>query len=139
MTGFKWMGNKADQLTKQGKTVIFAFEEAIGFMCSTDVLDKDGVSAATMAGQLAAFLTSTNTTFTEKLQEIYQTYGFHCSNNSYYLCMNPATMTNIFNRIRAYDNGQYPSSCGSFQITGIRDLTTGYDNSQPDNKAVSIY
>ncbi|XP_033631930.1 glucose 1,6-bisphosphate synthase-like isoform X1 [Asterias rubens] len=136
LTGFKWMGNKADELIKQGKTVLFAFEEAIGFMCGTDVLDKDGVSAATMAGQLAAFLTSTSTTFTEKLQEIYQTYGFHCSNNSYYLCMNPATMTNIFNRIRAYDDGQYPSSCGSFQITGIRDLTTGFDSNQPDNKAV---
>ena len=30
LTGFKWMGNKACDLMKQGKTVLFAFEEAIG-------------------------------------------------------------------------------------------------------------
>ena len=30
LTGFKWMGNKACDLMQQGKTVIFAFEEAIG-------------------------------------------------------------------------------------------------------------
>ena len=30
LTGFKWMGNKADELRKEGKTVLFAFEEAIG-------------------------------------------------------------------------------------------------------------
>ncbi len=32
---------------------------------------------------------------------------------------------------------QYPSHCGSYAIQYIRDLTTGYDNSQPDNRAVS--
>lgn len=33
---------------------------------------------------------------------------------------------------------QYPSKCGEYAIKYIRDLTTGYDNSQPNNKAVSI-
>jgi len=45
LTGFKWMGNKADELLKTGKEVLFAFEEAIGFMVSPAVLDKDGISA----------------------------------------------------------------------------------------------
>ena len=30
LTGFKWMGNHSHDYIKQGKTVIFAFEEAIG-------------------------------------------------------------------------------------------------------------
>ncbi|XP_031697105.1 phosphoglucomutase-2-like, partial [Anarrhichthys ocellatus] len=30
LTGFKWMGNRARDLLDQGKTVLFAFEEAIG-------------------------------------------------------------------------------------------------------------
>lgn len=30
LTGFKWMGNRAKQLADQGKSVLFAFEEAIG-------------------------------------------------------------------------------------------------------------
>lgn len=32
LTGFKWMANNAEKHTKQGKRVLFAFEEAIGFM-----------------------------------------------------------------------------------------------------------
>ena len=39
------MGNVADKLLSEGKHVLFAFEEAIGFMCGSSVLDKDGVSA----------------------------------------------------------------------------------------------
>lgn len=45
LTGFKWMGNKAIELMEQGKHVLFAYEEAIGFMITPTVLDKDGVSA----------------------------------------------------------------------------------------------
>jgi len=32
LTGFKWLGNVAKQKQAQGKRVLFAFEEAIGFM-----------------------------------------------------------------------------------------------------------
>jgi phosphomannomutase len=53
LTGFKWMGNRARELTDEGATVLFAFEEAIGYMVGGGgdgpaVTDKDGVSAATV-------------------------------------------------------------------------------------------
>lgn len=32
---------------------------------------------------------------------------------------------------------QYPTTCGPYPIKYIRDLTTGFDSSQPDKKAVS--
>jgi len=32
LTGFKWIGNKAIDLEKEGYQVIFAYEEAIGFL-----------------------------------------------------------------------------------------------------------
>ena len=32
------MGNSADDLMKNGKTVLFAFEEAIGYMCEPQVI-----------------------------------------------------------------------------------------------------
>ena len=40
LTGFKWMGNRSVILLAQKKEVLFAFEEAIGFMFSPAVLDK---------------------------------------------------------------------------------------------------
>ena len=40
LTGFKWLGNRALELQQQGFHVLFAFEEAIGFMLGTAVRDK---------------------------------------------------------------------------------------------------
>lgn len=99
LTGFKWMGNYAVDLHTKGKTVLFAFEEAIGFMVGTQVFDKDGITGAATLLQLAAYLRSRKSTLLEQLTEIYRTYGFHYSLNSYYICHDPAKIGRIFNRV----------------------------------------
>lgn len=72
LTGFKWMGNRSIELIKQGKTVLFAFEEAIGFMCGVNVLDKDGISAEAVMSELAVYLhDNEKKRLTEKLDWIY--------------------------------------------------------------------
>lgn len=72
LTGFKWMGNRADALLKEGKTVLFAFEEAIGFMCGSCVLDKDGVSAAAVCAEMATYVYNQGLTLSKQLEKIYQ-------------------------------------------------------------------
>ncbi|KTF93130.1 hypothetical protein cypCar_00033049 [Cyprinus carpio] len=137
LTGFKWMGNRAKELLDQGKTVLFAFEEAIGYMCSPAVLDKDGVSAAAIAGEFVSYLASKNRTLSHQLRSIYEEYGYHISKNSYFICHDQDTIKRLFERLRNYDGkNSYPKECGGFAITAVRDLTTGYDSNQPDNKAV---
>lgn len=142
LTGFKWMGNEAIQLMNQGKQVLFAFEEAIGFMFSTSVLDKDGVSAATHLATMTCYLKETqNITLTEKLQQIYETYGYHCTNCSYLFCDKAPVIKRIFDRLRNFQDDKpntYPKSIlnGEFAISNVRDLTTGVDTSQADGKAV---
>ena len=73
------MANRAHELEckedANGKhKVMMAFEESIGYMCGTQVLDKDGVSAATRAAELIAYLDQTNMTLVDKLQDIYKRY-----------------------------------------------------------------
>lgn len=65
------MGNVAHDLMKEGKTVLFAFEESIGFMCDTECLDKDGVSAAAKMAELVIYLEKSGLTINDKLNEIY--------------------------------------------------------------------
>ncbi|XP_051557899.1 phosphoglucomutase-2 isoform X3 [Myxocyprinus asiaticus] len=137
LTGFKWMGNRARELMDQGKTVLFAFEEAIGYMCCPVVLDKDGVSAAAIAGEFTCYLAAKNVTLSQQLTSIYEEYGYHITKNSYFICHNQDTIKQLFERLRNYSGEKcYPKECGSFAITAVRDLTTGYDSNQPDNKAV---
>ena len=40
LTGFKWLGNRAIELKKEGYEVLFSYEEAIGFCLGDIVNDK---------------------------------------------------------------------------------------------------
>lgn len=67
------MGTRSNTLLEQGKTVLFAFEEAIGFMCGSTVLDKDGVSAAAVCAEMATTVYNQGMTLKQKLEDIYNT------------------------------------------------------------------
>lgn len=104
LTGFKWMGNRSVELMAEGKEILFAFEEAIGFMFSPTVLDKDGVSAAVHLATMACHLKETSKqSLFDKLQELYRDYGFHCTITSYFLCYDPELIVKIFERIRNFN------------------------------------
>ena len=71
LTGFKWMGNKADDLRDAGNQVILAWEESIGFMPG-HTMDKDGVSSAAVFAEMANWLHHNGgRTMKDQLFEIY--------------------------------------------------------------------
>ncbi|CAG8649713.1 13569_t:CDS:10 [Rhizophagus irregularis] len=107
LTGFKWLGNKAIDLNQQGYEVLFAYEEAIGFMIGNIVKDKDGVSALVTFAELTVQLDKRGLTI--KSSELNYPYTYQLS---------------------------YPSTLAGYKITYIRDLTIGYDTSKPDSKAI---
>ncbi|XP_058680923.1 glucose 1,6-bisphosphate synthase isoform X2 [Ammospiza caudacuta] len=137
LPGFKWIGSRVKDLLDNGKEVLFAFEESIGFMCGTSVLDKDGVSAAVVIAEMATYLQSQGLTLAQKLVDIFEMYGYHISKTSYFLCYDPATIKKIFERLRSFEGPEsYPKSCGAYGILHVRDITTGYDSSQLNHKSV---
>lgn len=137
LTGFKWMGNRALELIEKGKTVLFAFEEAIGFMCGCSVVDKDGVSAAIHIAELAVYLKDTGKTLNDQLNELYNMYGFHICKNSYFVNHRPEVTKKIFEKLRNWTGvpKTYPRSIldGKYEVKGVIDLTIGYDSMRPDN------
>lgn len=133
LTGFKWMGNRAEELQRHGHEVIFAFEEAIGFCIRPNdfVRDKDGVTTAVIFAEMYRALRNEGKTVTNYLLDIGERYG-HCVNRSGYVMCDDAQ--SIFRRLR--NDGQYWSTCGdALKITDVRDLGTGYDSSTPDKVA----
>lgn len=59
-----------DELRRLGKTVLFAWEESIGFMLG-HALDKDGITAAATFAELTSYLYSKQLTLVQQLLDIY--------------------------------------------------------------------
>jgi phosphoglucomutase len=127
LTGFKWLGNVARNLESEGYDVVYAFEEALGYMIPQTVHDKDSISAA------AVFLTATSHWSTQgltpysKLQSLYEHLGYFEDANTYLVSPSPAVTTSVFTAIRALGS-PHPTSIGSRSIVRWRDLTLGYDS-----------
>jgi phosphoglucomutase len=134
LTGFKWLGNVAQDLQKEGFDPAYAYEEAIGYMFPSVVWDKDGIAAA------AVFLTawqrwpSLGMTPWQKLQELYQTYGHFEDANTYLISPSLEITERVFTDIRTSNGGRPPSTIGARKIRRWRDLTVGFDSASPDGK-----
>jgi len=132
LTGFKFIGNTALDLVKEGYDVPFGYEEAIGYMFGSEIRDKDGVAATMIFAQLAANLRARGTTVSAHLQELYRRYGYFETSNSYFICIDPLVIDKIFSKIRSSgDMGSsqgysYPSSIGGLRIQSVIDLTDGH-------------
>ena len=129
LTGFKWLGNEALKLEKQGKRVHFAYEEALGYMFPRVVHDKDGIVAAGVFLKACVEWGSPS----QKLRELYQRYGYFETMNTYWRSPDVAFTKAVFERIRNSDlTGVLPDR----YVKRNRDLSTGYDSGTPDQKAV---
>ncbi|TKS68135.1 Phosphoglucomutase-2 [Collichthys lucidus] len=99
---------------------------------------EDGVSAAAIAGEMISYLATKKTSLSQQLTAVYQEYGYHITKNSYFICHDQDVIRSLFERLRNYGGKKdsYPAECGRFSISAVRDLTTGHDSNQPDNKAI---
>lgn len=134
LTGFKWLGNVAQELVREGYDPAYAYEEAIGYMFPTVVWDKDGIAAA------AVFLSAwrrwmiQGLTPWQKLQQLYERYGYFEDANTYLISPSPDTTAQVFDDVRTSSDGTRPSRVSEREILRWRDLTLGYDSAGQDGK-----
>nr|POF27654.1 putative phosphoribomutase [Quercus suber] len=131
LTGFKWLGNVARQLTAEGYTPAYAFEEAIGYMFPSVVWDKDGIAAAAVFLNARRSWLREGLTPWQKLQQLYQRYGYFEDANTYLISPSADVTTAVFAAIRTLNEGSPPSKLGSRRILRWRDLTLGFDDKDP--------
>ncbi|KAJ3106385.1 Phosphoglucomutase-3 [Phlyctochytrium planicorne] len=148
LTGFKWMSNRLIELQEERSLIPrFAYEEAIGFMVHDGVFDKDGVTALGSFVELAARQYAQDRNLLEYLNTLYEKYGYHASNNHYFICRDPVTIKRIFSKIRFGEKDgpeenfgrtnfkrvadgailQYPTEIAHVSVLSIRDLTVGFE------------
>jgi phosphomannomutase len=76
LTGFKWIGNAAiDYEAAHGGRFVMGYEEALGYSVGPLVRDKDGVSAAIVFAELAAWNRARGRSVLEHLDDIYRRIG----------------------------------------------------------------
>ncbi|KAN0071832.1 hypothetical protein V8E54_010428 [Elaphomyces granulatus] len=132
LTGFKWMGNIAREIENEGHSVIFAFEEAFGYMFPEVCHDKDGLTAAAVFLAAEAKWRKKGLSPYMKLQQLFKEYGHHETMNSYFRSPNPETTVALFNGIRSWSFTK-GKPLGSFRISRWRDMTEGYDSETTNN------
>lgn len=78
LTGFKYIGEYIGTLEKAGNkdSFIFAFEESCGYLSGSYVREKDAVNGAFLICEMAAFYKNCGITLMDRLNELYQIYGF---------------------------------------------------------------
>ncbi len=75
--GFKFIGEKIKLWERdRSHTFVFGFEESCGYLRGTHARDKDAVVASMLCAEMVCYYTYKNKTVFQRLQEIYDTYGY---------------------------------------------------------------
>ena len=77
LTGFKWLARAAIDAAADGRVMVMAYEQALGAMCGTTVLDKDGISAAVVIADMTAALKAEGKTLLDVLDDLSRRHGVH--------------------------------------------------------------
>ncbi|MFL6128230.1 MAG: phospho-sugar mutase [Mycobacteriales bacterium] len=117
LTGFKWIVRAAPDLA-------YGYEEALGYCVLPDaVLDKDGVSAALLAADLAAALKADGRTLTDRLDELAAELGVHATAPLTVRVKNLAEIGAAMARLRA----EPPAVLLGRPVTAVDDLLPDAD------------
>lgn len=114
LTGFKWIVRAGDG----GAGLVYGYEEALGHCVDPDaVRDKDGISAALLACDLAATLRSSGHTLLDRLDDLARRHGLHVTDQLSVRVDDPAVITRAMARLRAAS----PTTLLGDEVTETRD------------------
>eukprot|EP00930_Biecheleria_cincta_P065181 TRINITY_DN5087_c0_g2_i1.p1 TRINITY_DN5087_c0_g2~~TRINITY_DN5087_c0_g2_i1.p1 ORF type:complete len:553 (+),score=99.09 TRINITY_DN5087_c0_g2_i1:53-1711(+) len=114
-TGFKWMAHAALQWSD--KRLVFAYEQAIGYLVAGRPLDKDGISAAVLFAEMVGSLAAKGLTVEDRLNELADKYGKHVVAETS-VKMDPAAGTAAVSRLRASP----PTEIAGMKVVAVKDF-----------------
>lgn len=127
LTGFKWIANAAlDYERATGGRFVMGYEEAIGYSVGPLVRDKDGVSAAVIVAELAAWNRARGKTLLGHLDELAQRVGLF-STEQRSLTLPGAEGLARIKRAMASFRAAPPTELGGVRVTEVVDLQAGKD------------
>lgn len=123
LTGFKWLGPAAASLdARSDSKFVFAYEEALGYMATNNVWDKDGLSALLALSDLAAELHAQGKTLIDRLEDIHRRVGLAVSTQRTIKLAPGVLGSSIMEKVRTKGN---PKKIGSYDVALTLDLASG--------------
>ena len=114
-TGFKWIADAA--MRRSDKRLVFAYEQALGYLVADRPLDKDGISAALLMTEIASLAARDGVTLQDRLDQIAVEYGQHVT-AELSVKMSPSEGAAVVQQLRENP----PQMIGGRVVAGIEDF-----------------
>lgn len=125
LTGFKWIANGALERARSGPAdFLFGYEEALGYTVGTVVRDKDGIGAALVFADLAAWCRARGATVVGYLEEIQRAFGLFLSDQKNLTLPGAEGQATIAAILKGFRDAP-PTAVGEVQVTEVRDYQQG--------------
>ena len=125
LTGFKWIANRAlEREQAEGVRFVFGYEEALGYTVGTVARDKDGIGAAVVMADLAAWCESRGTTVLGYLEELQRQHGLFVSAQRNFTFPG-AEGSQVIRRVMEGLRRAAPERFGPYAVRATRDYQKG--------------
>lgn len=122
LTGFKFIGEQIALLDDPSK-YFFGYEESYGYLIKPIVRDKDAIQSAILIAEMAAYYKEQNMTLGQRLEQLYEQYGFY-NEVTYSLSFDgPGGMDKIINAMKQARSINWDKIAG-YEVSEIIDYTT---------------
>ncbi len=127
LTGFKFIGEQIGLMEAKGKqeNYIFGMEESYGYLTGPYVRDKDAVDGAFMICEMFAYYKTLGIGLLEKLEELYQKYGYRLNTLHSYEFEGAAGAQKMKSLMEKFRNGF--DSFGGVKVERCLDYLPGID------------
>ena len=138
LTGFKSICGRIPPLEEEGYQCFFAYEESIGCAPSAEVRDKDGICAAMLVAEMAAYYRKKGMSLQDALEELYRKYGYFAEKQISIVLQGAAGAARI-GRIMDYFRKEKPEQFGTRKVEKIIDYIDGYEDIPASNVMKYIF
>jgi phosphomannomutase len=119
LTGFKWVSRVGD---RDGRRLVFGYEEALGYAVNPLVRDKDGLTAAVAVAELAS-----RTSLADELDRLVGVHGLHATGQWSRRFADGRGASALTARVRA----EPPKELGGVAVTSVTDHLHGSGDLPP--------
>ena len=134
LTGLKWLARAAERAAADGRRMVLGYEEALGVMIGDVVRDKDGISAALVLADCAAYERARGRTLLDRLDDLARRFGVHTKLQTY-IRYDPGTDVAgaALDRLR----GSTPETIAGARVVAVNDYATSQARA-PDGTVTAL-